>query len=182
MAVSRTVRLGPGLRASPWSGPGPGRRSDRLGQVDHEDVDGSPGKERSGHRDPLLRRSRLEDNEPLQANTPGDGLDRVQASGKVHPGGNRTRRLGLGDEPQGKGGPAARRITAQGNRRIARHPTRAEDCIERSEAGPDHPVRIDRLGQAARKRLDVQLRGDRERTDHPRSCRSPARPEGCKSG
>lgn len=182
MAISGPARLGPGLESSLWSGSGLRRRSDRLGQVDHEDVDGSPDKERSGHRDPLLRRSRLEDNEPLQANAPGHGLDRVQASGKVHPGSNRTRSLGLGDKPQGEGGPAARRIAAQGDRRIAGHPTRPEDCIERSEAGPDHPVRIDRLRQAARERLDLQLRGDRERTDHPRSCRSPARPEGCKSG
>ncbi len=162
-----------------------GARPAGLGQVEHEDIDGPPGQERAGHCQTFVRGGRLEHDQPLQPDSPSHRLDRIQAPGKVHPGGDRTTGLGLGHEAQGERGPAARRIAAQGDRGIAWNSARADDRIEFGEAGPDHPIRIDRLGRlgwAARERLGNQLGGDRERADDPRSCRSPARPEGCESG
>ena len=163
-------------------------------QIDDEDIDGSAGQKRAGHRNSFVRRSGLEDDEPLEPDPAGDGLDRIEAAGKIDPGGNRTAGLGLGHQPQGQGGLPARGLAAQGNGGIARHATWSDDRIEGGEPGPDHPIRVgrptlrpgqaagQRLGQPGQCRVQVEFGGDRERADDPRSCRSPARPKGCESG
>ncbi len=191
--VARCRHIAPGVAPRRWV-PGRGAAGPSVvRQVDDEDIHRPTREERPGHRDPFIRRRGLHDDEPFQTDPPGHRLDRIQAPRKVHPGGNRAASLGLGNEPQCQGRPAARGFSAQRDRRIAGHPTRPEDRIQGGKAGPDHPVRasrpLPRSRQAAREgirqpgecRVRVRFRGNGERADHPRSCRSPTRPKGCES-
>jgi hypothetical protein len=118
----------------------------------------------------------LEDDEPFQPDPASHGLDRIEAPGKIHPGGDGSTGLRLGHQPEGHGGLAARGCSGQRNRCIAGHATRPEDGIEGGEARPDHPIRV------GRPRFRLEFGDDRERSDDPRSCRTPARPEGRESG
>jgi len=86
--------------------------SNLVRQVDDQDVHGSSGQQRAGHRDAFIGRCRLEDDEPLEPHPAGNCLDRIEAAGKVHPGGDRTTGLGLGHQPQGQGGLPAGGLTA----------------------------------------------------------------------
>ena len=72
-------------------------------QVDDQDVDRTAGEEHPGDRQALVEGLRRQDDEPVEPDAAGDGLDRVEGSGEVEPGDDRTVGLGLGGHPQGKG-------------------------------------------------------------------------------
>jgi hypothetical protein len=90
-----------------------------AGQVQDEQVHRAPGEQRATDGQALVERLRGDDHEPFEADAPGDGLDRVEAPGKVDPGDDGARGLGLGREPQDQGGPAARAIAADRDGRRA---------------------------------------------------------------
>ncbi len=184
-----------------------GRSSGPGGQVDDEQVDRSGLEERAGHRETLVKVGRREDDEPLEAYSARDRLDRVETPLEVEPGDDRARRLGLGDETEGEGRPARRGAAAQGKARRPRHAAWAEDRIERREPGADD--RADRvggrgpgggrsrgrgrLGRSPSRRLlalfvrqrDRRERPDRHRpllTEGPRRGCAPAFPKGREGG
>jgi hypothetical protein len=147
-------------------------------QVDDEQVHRSAGEQRPGDREALVERVRGQDDEPVEANATGDGLDRVEGAGEVQPGDDRAVGLGLRGEAEGERRLARAGVTTEGDAGAARQAARAEDRVERREAGPDDPLD----GLAGRPRLLVLgKRRRRQRSDHPRSCRSPARLEGRQS-
>ena len=182
-------RLGPASQACKATQPlGDLRRGRaRVGprrQVEHEDVDRAAGEEHPGNRQALVERLRGQDDEPVQADTAGGGLDRIERPGEVEPGDDRTVGLGLGDEPQGEGRGAGRGSAAEGHARAAREPARADDRVESREARPDDPLdassrlargRMSELGWVVG-RLGRKRRGG-QRSDHPRSCGTPPRLE-----
>jgi len=71
-------------------------------QVDDQDVDRTTGEEHPSDRQALVEGVRREDDEPVETNAAGDGLDRVEGAGEVEPGDDRTVGLGLGGDPQGE--------------------------------------------------------------------------------
>ena len=75
-------------------------------EIDHEDVDRSTGEEHAGDRQALVERVRGQDDEPVETDAAGGGLDRIERAGEIHPGDDRAVHLGLGDEAEGKGGGA----------------------------------------------------------------------------
>jgi hypothetical protein len=146
-------------------------------QVDDEQVDRPTGQHRTGDREPLVERVGGDDNEPVEANAPGDGLDRVEGTGQVEPGDDRTVGLGLGGEAQGERRHPRARLAPQGDAGAPRQAARSENRVEGREAGPD-----DRLDRAAALRLALRRqRRRRQRPDDPRSCRAPPRLEGRQS-
>jgi len=101
-------RLGPasepGQATQPLGDLGRRRAGVRAGrQVEDEDVDRAAGEEHPGDRQALVEGLGRQDDEPVEADAAGDGLDRVERSGEVQPGDDRAVGLGLGDEPQGEG-------------------------------------------------------------------------------
>jgi hypothetical protein len=104
-------------------------------EVDDEEVHGPAGEERTGDREPLVRVLRGEDDEPLQLDSAGDGLDRIEGCREVHPGHDRAGRLGFRDEAQSERRPAAREVTSERETHPARQATGAEDRVEIREAG-----------------------------------------------
>ncbi len=157
-------------------------------EIDHEDVDRSTGEEHAGDRQALVERVRGQDDEPVEPDAAGGGLDRIERPGEVEPGHDRAVRLGLRDEAQGEGGGTGRRRAAERHAGGAREPARPDDRIEGRKAGPDDPldagpglargrrggsvVDVGRLGRERR-------RG--QRSHDPRSCRAPSRLEGRQS-
>jgi hypothetical protein len=102
-------RLGPagepGQATEPLGDLGRRRARVRAGrEIEDEDVDRATGEEHPGDRQALVERVWRQDDEPVEADTAGDGLDRVERPGEVEPGDDRAIGLGLGDEPQGEGG------------------------------------------------------------------------------
>jgi hypothetical protein len=113
----RDLRLG-GTDRRPWR------------QVDHEDVDGTASEEHPGDRQALVERFGREHDEPVEPDTAGGRLDRVERSREVEPGDDRAVGLGFGDEPKGERRGAGRRRTAKGDARGSRQPARSDDRIE----------------------------------------------------
>ena len=157
-------------------------------EVDHEDVDRAAGEEHPRDREALVEGVGGQDDEPVEADATGDGLDRIERPGEVQPGDDRAVGLGLGDEPEGEGRGAGARSAAQGHAGGARQPTRPDDRIEGREAGPDDP--LDAGSRLARRRgggpvVDAGRLGRErrrgQRSDDPRSCRAPPRLEGRQS-
>jgi hypothetical protein len=72
-------------------------------QVEDKDVDRAAGEEHPGDRQALVEGLGGEDDQPVEANTAGRGLDRIEGPGEIEPGNDRAVRLGLGDEPEGEG-------------------------------------------------------------------------------
>ena len=162
---------------------GDGRRPVRggepaAGQVQHQQVHRPAGQEHAADGQALIERLRRDDHQPLQADAPGHGLDRIEAPGQVDPGDDGTRGLGFRGQPEDEGGPAAGAVTADGNTRRPWQPTGTQDRIEGREPGPDDPVvrgggrrRLRRFGRRGR----VRHRGQGEGTlGDPWSCRSPS--------
>jgi hypothetical protein len=153
-------------------------------QVHDEQVDRPTGEERARDRQALVERVGGQDQEPVEAHAAGDGLDRVEASGEIEPGDDRAVDLGLRREPEGKRRLAGARLAAEGDTRAARQATGTEDRIESRKAGPDDPLRATAAGRFAREdelRFLVRERCGRQRSDDPRSCRTPACLEGRQS-
>ena len=68
-----------------------GLRQSTAGQVEDEHVDRAAGEQRARDRQPLVQAGRGDDDEPLEADAAGDGLDRVEAARQVEPGHDRAR-------------------------------------------------------------------------------------------
>ena len=187
-------RLGPageaGQPTQPLGDLGRGRARVRSWrQVEDEDVDRPAGEEHPRDRQPLVQRFRGQDDEPVEPDAAGGGLDRIERPGEIHPGDDRAVRLGLGDEAEGKGGDAGARRPAERHAGGAGQPARPEDRVERREAGPDDPLdassrlacgRRGELGWVVERLGRERRRG--QRPHDPRSCRAPSRLEGRQSG
>ena len=180
-----------------------GRRRARVRprrEIQHEDVDRATGEEHPGDRQALVEGLGGQDDEPVQPNAAGGGLDRIERPGEVEPGNDRAVRLGLGDEPQGERRGTRRRAAAEGDAGAARESARPEDRIERREAGPDDPLdassglargRGSELGWVIERFVRERRRGQRpdhprrvgrpRGIEHPRSRRAPSRLEGRQS-
>lgn len=179
----------PGQATQPLGDLGRCRAGVRAGrEIDHEDVDRAPGEEHAGDRQALVERVRGQDDEPIETDAAGGGLDRIEGAGEVEPGNDRSVRLGLGDESQGEGGGTGRRRAAERDAGRAREPARPEDRIERREAGPDDPLdassrlahgRGSELGWVVGRLGRERRRG--QRPNDPRSCSTPSRLEGRQS-
>ena len=166
---------------------GPGQPA--AGQVQHEEVDRPAGEEAPRDRQPLVETLGRDDDEPLEAQASGDGLDRVEAARQVEPGHDRALDLGLGGDPQRERRPAAGPVAADGDAGRAGQAARPEDRVERGEPGMDDPLvgtgRARRSGGGERVGLVVDggcrdRRHDRRQGERPgdlRSCRTPAGPE-----
>ena len=157
-------------------------------QIEDQDIDRAPGEEHPGDREALVERLRRQDDEPVEANAAGGGLDGIERAGEIEPRHDRAVGLGLGDEPEGERGGAGRCGSAEGDAGAARKPARADDRVERREAGPDDPLDASsRLARGRRGKLGwVVGRLGRERrrgqrTHDSRSCRAPSRLEGRES-
>jgi hypothetical protein len=88
----------------PVGGLGEGRAHVRSRRkIDDEDVDGAAREEHPRDRQALVERLRRQDDEPVEPNPAGNGLDRVERPGEIQPGDDRAARLGFGDHPQGEG-------------------------------------------------------------------------------
>jgi DNA-binding response OmpR family regulator len=143
---------------------GPGQTAAR--QVEDEQVDRAAGEQRARDAQPLVEGGRGDDDQPLEPDAAGDGLDRIEAARQVQPGDDRALRLGLGGDPQGEGGAAARAVAADRDAGRGGEAAGTEDRVERGEAGVDDPL----AGERHRRRLGCQG----QRTDDSRSCRTPA--------
>jgi hypothetical protein len=157
-------------------------------KIDHEDVDRAAGEEHAGDRQALVERVRGQDDEPIEPDAAGGGLDRIEGAGEVEPGNDRAVGLGLGNEAQGEGGGAGARGASQGHARGAREPARPDDRVEGREAGPDDPLdassrlahgRGSELGWVVGRLGRERRRG--QRSHDPRSCRAPSRLKGRQS-
>jgi hypothetical protein len=175
----------PGQATQPLGDLGRRRAGVRAGrEIEDEDVDRAAGEEHPGDRQALVERLGRQDDEPVEPDAAGGGLDRVERPGEIEPGDDRAVGLGLGDEPQGEGRGTGRRRAAQGHAGGAREPARSDDRVEGRKAGPDDPLDASsRLARGRRNELGwVVGRLGRERrrgqcSDHPRSCGTPPRLE-----
>ena len=184
----------PGERREPAEPVGDAGRTIRggqpaAGQVEDQEVDRAPGQQHAPDSEALVERLRGDDDEPLEADPAGDGLDRVEAAREIEPGHDRALGLGLGREPQDERRPAARTVAADRDTRRSREAAWPQDRVERCEAGVDDAVVVGAgLGHAAGPRgaaprpVTCRLRGQRERSDDPRSCGTPPGPEARDSG
>jgi hypothetical protein len=91
----------------------PGRTFRPRRQVNDEEVDGPARQERARDRQAFLSGRGREDDEPFRPDAAGHGLDRIEGRGEVQPGDDRATRLGLGGEPEGQRGPAARQVAPE---------------------------------------------------------------------
>ena len=159
-----------------------------AGQVEDEEIDRTPGQEAAGDAQALIEAGRGDDDEPLEANTTGEGLDRVEAARQVEPGDDRALRLGLGGDTEAEGRAAARALATDRDAGRLREAAGSQDRVERGEAGSDDAV----VGARVVVRRGVgRVHGDEgrcrwgregQRADDPRSCRTPPGPEARDSG
>jgi hypothetical protein len=171
-----------GKAPQPIGNLGEGRAGIRMGwQVDDEEVDRAGGEERPGNREALVEGRRGHDDEPIESYAAGDGLDRIERPGHVEPRDDRALRLGLGGKAKGKRGLSGARLATERDAGAPGQAAGPENRVERGEAGSDDPLVGLRGGSGeCLGRLVRQWHG-RERTDDPRSCRSPACLEGRQS-
>ena len=165
-----------------------GLRESAAGQVEDEQVDRAAGEKRARDREALVQAGRRDDDQPLEPNAAGDRLDRVEAAREVQPGHDRALRLGLRDDAEREGRPAAGAVAADRDAGRLGEAARPEDRIERGEAGMDDAVVVGDVGLGLVLRLCVLVRCDRRRgrqgqgPHHPRSCGTPSSPEARDSG
>jgi hypothetical protein len=152
-----------------------------TGQIEDEQVHRAAGQQHAPDGEPLIEGLRGDDDEPLQVDAAGDGLDRVEAAREVEPGHDRTLGLGFRGEPQDERRPATRTVTTDRDTRRAWQAAGAQDRVERREPGVDDAVVRVRAGGRRRDETRVrdQGRGCRESQRQgtirdPRSCGSPA--------
>ena len=172
-------------------------------EVDEKEVDRPALHERSSHREAVVDRFRGKDDEPFEADPPGDRLDRIEAPGQVEVRDDRPARLSLGREAESESRLAAREIAPDGNARFTGDTARPKDRVERGKASPDDPAVIAPDGRAGRGRRRQGLRDlrtlrprrlrqrdGRQCSDHvtdrcpepARSCSTPACLQGCQGG
>jgi hypothetical protein len=150
-------------------------------EVDDEEVHGPAREQRAGDREALVGVAGREDHEPLRPDAASDGLHRIERRREVHPGHDRARGLGLGDESQGERRPAAREVTSEREAHPAGQAPGPENRIEGREPGREDARRISLpclLGTVVR----CLERHHRERPHDvagaARRGRSPLRPQG----
>jgi len=161
-----------------------------TGQVQDEQVDRAPGEQRATDGQALVQGLRGDDDEPLEPDAAGDGLDRVEAAREVEPGDDRTGRLRLRSEPKDERRPAARAVAADRDAGRTRQAAGPQDRIEGREAGGDDAVVPIEPGFVTRlmmrpdigERRHGRRRRQRERPDDPRSCGTPPGLEARDSG
>jgi hypothetical protein len=93
-----------GEAAQPIGNTGGGRagvRSQR--EVDDEEVHRSARKERGGDRQALVDRLRGQDDEPVEPDAAGGGLDRIEGASQIEPGDDRPVDLGLRRQSESEG-------------------------------------------------------------------------------
>lgn len=177
----------PGEGGEPTEPVGDGGRAVRggetpAGQIQDEQVHRSPSQQRTTDGQALIERLRGDDHQPLEADTAGDGLDRIETARKIEPSHDGARYLGFRSEPEDEGGPTAGAVTADGDARRTRQATRSQDRVECREPGPDDPL----VGAGLVPRIDlghlIRKRRDRQRADDPRSCGTPSSPQARDSG
>ena len=167
------------------------------GQVHQQEVHRPTLEQRPGHRQPFVDRGRREHHEPFEPDAARHRFDRVEAASQVEVGHDRPAGLGLGREPEGECGLAARQVASERNAGQPRDAAGAEDRVQCGEPGRDDPAvvvagravrrpivererfRGERLG--GRRRFVVRERLCGEGADDARSCRSPAGLEGRQS-
>jgi hypothetical protein len=98
-------------------------------QVDDEHVDRPAGEQRPGDREALVERVGRQDDEPVEPDAAGDGLDRVEGAGEIQPGDDRAVGLGLRGEAKGERRLAGAGVTSEGDAGAARQAARAEDRV-----------------------------------------------------
>jgi hypothetical protein len=147
----------PGERRQPSQPIGDAGRTVRggqpaAGQVQDEQIDRAPDQQRPTDGEALVEGGRGDDDEPLEPDAAGHGLDRVEAARQVEPRHDRALDLGFRGEPQDERGPAARAIAADRDARRTWQATRTQDRVEGREPGRDDAVVVRaRLGT----RLDI---------------------------
>jgi hypothetical protein len=136
--------------------PLPGARPSigRIDQVDDEDIDGPRLEQRPGERETLVRGLGREHEQPLEVDAPGHGLDRVEAAPEIQPGDDRAGCLGLGDESQREGRPAARWLASERKTGRPGDAPRTQQRIQLREPGRD-----DRDGRRWGRRPEGPRRG-----------------------
>ena len=117
-----------------------GLRQSTAGQVQDEHVHRTAGEERARDAQALVQAGRGDDDEPLEPDAAGDRLDRIETARQVQPGDDRPRDLGLRGDPQGERRPAAGAVAADRDAGRLGEAARAQDRIERGEAGVDDPI------------------------------------------
>jgi hypothetical protein len=157
-------------------------------QIENEHVDSPAVEQRTGDRQALVEIGRRDDDEPVQADSAGHGLDRIEAPGEIQPRDDRTAGLGLRHGSQGERRLAARAVTTQTDAGGSLQAPAAEDRIERLETGRDRAVRgglPGRFGQLVGHGYGCEGTDDLSDlpslSDLPRSCRTPARLKGRQS-
>ena len=179
-------------RRYPGSGRGPGL------QVQQQQVHRSILEEHRRHRQRLLERTRRQDDEPVELDSPSHGLHRIKAPGQIQIRHDPTRGLSPGDGLERERRLAAGPIAVQRGRRRARQPAQSQDGVQSPEPGWYRPIRrFRRLGGTDRQPFRIGDRtGPRRHRQRPhdldssrwKSC-APARsrstqafPEGRQSG
>lgn len=156
-----------------------------TGQVEDEEIHRPPGQQRAPDGEAFVEGLRGDDDEPLEPDATGDGLDRVEAAREVQPGDDRASGLRFRGEPQDERRPAARPVAADRDAGRAREAARSQDGVQGREPGPDDAVVV-RVELVTR--LDIgewrhgRRRRQRKRPDDPRSCGTPSGPEVRDSG
>jgi hypothetical protein len=116
-------------------------------QVDDEKIDRPTGEQGSGDRQALVDRVRRQDDEPVEPDAAGDGLDRIEGAGEIEPGDDRPVGLGLGREPKGEGRLARACVSPERDAGAARQATGPEDRVQVGKAGPDDALHAPTAGQ-----------------------------------
>ena len=141
-------------------------------QIQQQQVHRSILEKHCRHRQRLLERVGRQNDEPLELNAPGHGLDRIQASGQIQIRRDPAGGLGPGHGLQRERRLAAGPIAVQGSGRGARQTAQPQDRIQGAKAGRNGPIRRGRqtARQAARQHLLVDIRtrprGHRQRPHH----------------
>jgi hypothetical protein len=115
-------------------------RQPATGQIEDEQVDRAPGQQRATDGQALVERLGGDDHQPVEPDTAGDRLDRVEAARQVEPGHDRAGVLSLGGQPVDERRPAARAVAAYRDARVPRQAARSQDGVECREPGVDDPV------------------------------------------
>lgn len=128
------------------------RRRPSVGvEVEDEEVDEASSQDRGGEAEGLVEGGRDEGDEPLEPDPPGDGLDRIEASGAVDPADDPADPLDLGGETEGDGRRPARPGPPNGEPADEGDAARPEDRIEGREAARHDPLADARRARATRR-------------------------------
>jgi hypothetical protein len=155
-------------------------------QVDDEQVHRPTREQRARDRQAFEGFGGRQHDEPFRLDAASHRLDGIERRREVQPGHDQAPRLGLRDEPQGQGRPAARDVAPNREPHPTRHATRTEDRIQLGEAGRMDLVRIARrtLGGFVHRPEIRRFKGHGGERPHglagePGRRRSPARAKGC---